>query len=194
MPSYWENKALPTPSRYFIFNFLIISFIFIKINAFPMRYEIWKGGKKVQQKAGLNSVLIVSKRLRDAIYLRLWSCCLTAVFCSVDYPSHTMVSGVSVNRHSVIFNSVIGQGSFSNFRNLKNLIQNFPSFFDFVSFFLSTFYQIFIYLYSILFQLYFSRCLLKSVFYREKDPNNLNLYNLFLRGNFGRIIWEQVHI
>ncbi len=36
MPSYWENKALPTPSRYF-FNFLIISFIFIKINAFPMR-------------------------------------------------------------------------------------------------------------------------------------------------------------
>ncbi len=33
MPPYWDNKALPTypnPTRYFIFNFLIISFIFIE--------------------------------------------------------------------------------------------------------------------------------------------------------------------
>ncbi len=39
----------------FIFNFFIISFIFLQINAFPMRYEIWKGRKKVQQKGGSNS-------------------------------------------------------------------------------------------------------------------------------------------
>ncbi len=48
MPPYWD-KALPTPTnptRYFIFNFLIISSIFIENNAFPMWYEIWKGKKK----------------------------------------------------------------------------------------------------------------------------------------------------
>ncbi len=50
MPPYWDNKALPTPTLTlpdtFIFNFLIISFL-LKINAFPVRYEIWKGRKKV---------------------------------------------------------------------------------------------------------------------------------------------------
>ncbi len=45
----------PNPTRNFIFNFLIISFILLKINAFPMRYEIWKGRKKVWQKVGSNS-------------------------------------------------------------------------------------------------------------------------------------------
>ncbi len=50
MPPYWDNKALPTPTLTlpdtFIFNFLIISFILLKINDFSMRYEIWKGRKK----------------------------------------------------------------------------------------------------------------------------------------------------
>ncbi len=54
MPPYWDNKALHTPTRYFIFNFLIIS-IFIENKCLSMRYEIWKGRKKVQQKAGSNS-------------------------------------------------------------------------------------------------------------------------------------------
>ncbi len=49
----WDNKALPTPTlanhtptRYFIINFLIISFILLKINAFLMWFEIWKKEKK----------------------------------------------------------------------------------------------------------------------------------------------------
>ncbi len=36
MPPYWDNKALPTPNPtwYFIFNFLVISFIFIENKCF----------------------------------------------------------------------------------------------------------------------------------------------------------------
>ncbi len=30
MSPYWDNKAYPNPTRYFIFSFLIISFIFIE--------------------------------------------------------------------------------------------------------------------------------------------------------------------
>ncbi len=30
----------PNPTRYFIFNFLIISIIYIEINAVPMQYEV----------------------------------------------------------------------------------------------------------------------------------------------------------
>ncbi len=57
MPPYWDNKALPTPTltdTLFSTFWLFLSFL-LKINAFPMRYEIWKGRKKVRQKAGSNS-------------------------------------------------------------------------------------------------------------------------------------------
>ncbi len=59
MPPYWDNKALPTPTLtlpwYFIFNFLIISFIFIENKC--LSDAIWdlKREKKVRQKAGSNS-------------------------------------------------------------------------------------------------------------------------------------------
>ncbi len=59
MPPYWDNKALPTPTltlpdTLFSTFWLFPSFL-LKINAFPMRYEIWKERKKVRQKAGSNS-------------------------------------------------------------------------------------------------------------------------------------------
>ncbi len=59
MPPYWDNKALPTPTltlpdTLFSTFWLFPSFL-LKINAFLMRYEIWKGRKKVQQKAASNS-------------------------------------------------------------------------------------------------------------------------------------------
>ncbi len=47
LPPYCDNKPLPTPTRYFYW--LFPSFL-LKINAFLMRYEIWKGNKKVVQK------------------------------------------------------------------------------------------------------------------------------------------------
>ncbi len=49
MPPYLYNKALPIPTLTYpilYFQFLIISIILLKINTFPMRYEIWKGRKK----------------------------------------------------------------------------------------------------------------------------------------------------
>ncbi len=45
MPPYWDNKAFSTPTRYFIFNFLLIDLIFIEIKIiFLMWFE--KGEKK----------------------------------------------------------------------------------------------------------------------------------------------------
>ncbi len=44
----------PNPTRSFIFNCFIISLILLKINAFSMRYDIWKGRKKSSQKADSN--------------------------------------------------------------------------------------------------------------------------------------------
>ncbi len=56
---YWDNKALPTPTltlpdTLFSTFWLFPSFL-LKTNAFLMRYEIWKGRKKIRQKAGSNS-------------------------------------------------------------------------------------------------------------------------------------------
>ncbi len=50
---YWDNKALPSPTQT-LPNTLFSSFWLFKINAFPMRYEIWKGRKQVRQKAVSN--------------------------------------------------------------------------------------------------------------------------------------------
>ncbi len=66
MPPYWDNKALPNPTSYFIFHFLIICFILLKINAFPMWYEIWKGGKSLG-KLELWSVTSESMRLTSML-------------------------------------------------------------------------------------------------------------------------------
>ncbi len=78
MPPYWENKALPTPTLTLC---LFPSFL-LKINAFPMRYDIWKGRKKV---FGSNSG---QSRQKAHIY--------TFLKC-VDHPNHMLVGGVSVN-------------------------------------------------------------------------------------------------
>ncbi len=79
----------------FIFNFLIISFIFIENKCHSD--EIWdlkRVEKKVWQKAGSRS--IASNSMRFTIYTTEtdaeW-----ASFFSVDYPNHTLAGGVSVN-------------------------------------------------------------------------------------------------
>ncbi len=61
MPPYWDNKAL---TRYFIFNFLIISFIFIENKC--LSDVIWdlKRGKKGEFELGS----IVSESTRLTIY------------------------------------------------------------------------------------------------------------------------------
>ncbi len=51
IPPYWDNKATPTP--YFIFNFLIISLILLKINGFTMRLSDLKMEGKSLGKGGI---------------------------------------------------------------------------------------------------------------------------------------------
>ncbi len=55
---YWDNKALPTPTLTlpdtFIFNFLVISFIFIENKCFSGVIWNLKREKKVCQKVDLN--------------------------------------------------------------------------------------------------------------------------------------------
>ncbi len=72
MPPYWYNKALPTPTLTlpdtFIFNFLIISFIFIENKC--LSDAIWdlKRDKKSSAKGGLELWSIASKRMSLTIY------------------------------------------------------------------------------------------------------------------------------
>ncbi len=51
MPIYWDNKALPTPTLTLpdtLFStFLLFPSFLLQIHAFPLRYEICKGRKKV---------------------------------------------------------------------------------------------------------------------------------------------------
>ncbi len=102
MPPYWDNKALPTPTltlpdTSFSPFWLFPSFL-LKIIAFPMWYEIWKGRKFFLAKDGFELGSISSKRLRYALYqLCHWSWLSMAVFCSVDCPNPILVGGVSVN-------------------------------------------------------------------------------------------------
>ncbi len=51
----------PNPTRYFIFNLLINSFIFIKNKCFLMWSEIWKREKKSSSKGGFEPGSIASK-------------------------------------------------------------------------------------------------------------------------------------
>ncbi len=58
MPPYWYNKppyTYPNPTRYFIFNFLIISFIFIENKClYDVIRHLKREKKKVRQKSGSN--------------------------------------------------------------------------------------------------------------------------------------------
>ncbi len=98
MPPYWDNKALPAPTLTLpdtlLSTFWLFPSFLLKINAFPMRYEIWKGRKKVRQKAGSNS--IASKNTRLTIHATETDMKWVSFF-SVDYPNHTLLGGVSVN-------------------------------------------------------------------------------------------------
>ncbi len=66
----------------------------MKINGFPMRYEIWKGRKIVRQKAGSNSIALKSTRL--TIYATETDVKQVCFFI-VDCPNHTLVGGVTVS-------------------------------------------------------------------------------------------------
>ncbi len=72
MPPYWDNKALPTPTLTlpdtFIFNFLIISFIFIENKC--LSDAIWdlKREKKSSAKGRIELGSIASKSMRSTIY------------------------------------------------------------------------------------------------------------------------------
>ncbi len=99
MPPYWVNKTLPTPTLTLPDNlfstFSLFPSFLLKINAFPMRYEIWKGRKKSLAKGGCQPALTASKNMHLTI-------CTTetdywpALFI-VDYPNHKLVGGVIVN-------------------------------------------------------------------------------------------------
>ncbi len=53
MPPYWDNKALPTPTQYFIFNFSIISFIFIESKCLSdVTWDLKREEKKVGKDVG----------------------------------------------------------------------------------------------------------------------------------------------
>ena len=56
IPPYWYNKALPTPTLYFIFTFLIISLIFVENKClYDVIQDLKREKKKVWQKGGSNS-------------------------------------------------------------------------------------------------------------------------------------------
>ncbi len=96
MSPYRDNKALPNPTRYFIFNFLIISFIFIENKC--LSDAIWdlKREKKSSAKGEFELGSIVSKSMCFTIYATEADVKWVSFF-SVDCPNHTLVGGVSVN-------------------------------------------------------------------------------------------------
>ncbi len=68
MPPYWDNKALPTPTRYFIFNFLIISLILIEHKCLSDALWDLKRENKSSEKGGFELGSITSKSMRLTIY------------------------------------------------------------------------------------------------------------------------------
>ncbi len=73
MPPYWDNKALPTPTLTlpdtFIFNFLIISFIFIENKR--LSDAIWD-----LKREALN----INIKMHAPYHLHHWNWCWTVVF------------------------------------------------------------------------------------------------------------------
>ncbi len=97
MPPYWDNKALPTPTRYFIFNFLIISFSFIENKCLSVCvWDLKRENKKNLAKGGFELGSITSKSTRLTIYTTETDVEQVSFF-SDYYPNHTLVGGVSVN-------------------------------------------------------------------------------------------------
>ncbi len=89
------NEALPTPTLTLpdtlIFNFLIISFIFMENKCLSVVIYL-KGRKKSLAKGEFEPGLTASRRLRYTLYhLRQLS------FIVLNYPNHTLVGRVSVN-------------------------------------------------------------------------------------------------
>ncbi len=72
MPPYWYNKALPNPTRYFIFNFLIISFIFIE-NEMPFRCDM--RFEKGEIKLGGLEPRVDRVKKHVSYHLRDWNWC-----------------------------------------------------------------------------------------------------------------------
>ncbi len=131
MPPYRDNKALPThtltlPDTLFSTFWLFPSFL-LKINAFLMRYEIWKGRNFFCQKAGANRALdfVRLERRRPSVrkamvqlktdlaqnehgflYVRLNSVYTTSVFFLSVLYSYTKVcvSVMSLVNHCHMFN------------------------------------------------------------------------------------------
>ncbi len=80
------QKTLPTPTltdTLFSTFWLFPSFL-LKINAFLMWFEIWKGRIFFCQKADSNLGRSRQKEYDTLYHLRLWSWRLTTVFCNVD--------------------------------------------------------------------------------------------------------------
>ncbi len=90
-----QYKALPTPTRYFIFNLFPSSFFFF-LNRLNALYEIWKGRKKVRLKVGSNSGR--SRQNVNALpSVTVTDTNLMFFIFSVDEANHTLVGGVSIN-------------------------------------------------------------------------------------------------
>ncbi len=126
MPPYWYNKALYTPTltlpdTLFSTFWLFPSFL-LKINAFTMRYEIWKGReKKDRPKVGSNHWSIASKR-HD-----LWfTICTTGADASVDSAVLLLVlplpwlTDVSSSQRWVIYSQT--NGAVSNYTYLFRFV------------------------------------------------------------------------
>ncbi len=125
MPPYWYNKALYTPTLTLpdIFStFWLFPSFLLKINAFTMRYEIWKGReKKDRPKVGSNHWSIASKR-HD-----LWfTICTTGADASVDSAVLLLVlplpwlTDVSSSQRWVIYSQT--NGAVSNYTYLFRFV------------------------------------------------------------------------
>ncbi len=91
----------PNPTRYFIFNFLIISIIYIENKC--CSDAIW--GLKREEKSlakGRFELRSIASSTHFTIYATETDAEQVS-FYNVDYLNHTLVGGVSVNRHCVFF-------------------------------------------------------------------------------------------
>ncbi len=83
----------------------------MKINAFTMQYEIWKGRKKSLTKAGIEPGSIASKDILARIYrLSHWSWCVSATLLLTD---------ISSSQRWVIYSQT--NGAASNYTYLSGL-------------------------------------------------------------------------
>ncbi len=98
MLPYWYNKALYTPTltlpdTLFSTFWLFPSFL-LKINAFTMRYEIWKGREKKKRsaKGGIEPLVDRVKKTWLVIYhLCHWSWCFSWLCCASSGSSCTLL-------------------------------------------------------------------------------------------------------